>query len=139
MQTWIGFLMRICLHALTVLLLLNFLFFLLLVQPLMASHFSFHFLPPLFTIFCPFCLSVSFPLLLFLSLLSVSSVHLWPVVFPHITFGCLFPLLLVALSLYPSFLSSPLLFLLHFPSSFYCFKLLVQFSSRAVVGLKAAR
>lgn len=106
--------------------------------------------------------------LLLLSLLFLQCSLSWPFTFPtfsflHIlSFGCFitFPFLFVLLffSFCSSLLSvtnyywclpffSPLdrscplgfFFSWHFSSSFYCFKLLVQFSSRAVVGLRAAQ
>lgn len=116
---------------------------LLLLSPLSACGAASHGLSllfplSLFTIFHPFCLSVvTFPLVLVLPFCLFSLIcPLSSVMSSHITFWCLsFPF-----SGGPVPVSFPFPFLSHIiSSSFYRFKLLVQFSSRAVVGLKAAQ
>lgn len=107
-----------------------------------ASHGLSLLFPLSLIIFHPFCLSlINSPLtshqcLFFHSSMSSVSVFFICFLSSHITFWCL---------TFPSsddsvLVSFPFLFLCYiFCSSFYCFKLLVPFSSRAVVGLKAAQ
>lgn len=127
-------------------------FFFPLVQPLMAFH----------LFFCSFPLHRISVHLACLSAL-VTFCHLGAVCFVFVllyprffsvlchTYNCFFPFCLSFPFLpFPSIpfpfpfspFSRPFVYLIHFytlPASFYCFDLLVKFSSRAVVGLKGAR